>query len=227
MSWPMVVTEVSILKAIGSALFAMATANGRTRSLRAGWHAVARKAELGRPMMCYCFTLPAYASGMSCWRWLRQSPTFPYRQGRDAMVFVRGLVFAVSFVIAAAAARAQTAAVSATCKDGSPWSGAHRSGACRGHGGVQAFDTSPAQTAMPPNPSTQSTPSPATASVAATPAPTAAQSGSAGQVWVNTSSKVYHCQGDRDYGHTKKGSYMTEAAAKAAGARPSRGKVCS
>ena len=119
----MVVTEVSILKAIGSALFAMATANGRTRSLRAGWHAVARKAELGRPMMCYCFTLPAYASGMSCWRWLRQSPTFPYRQGRDAMVFVRGLVFAVSFVIAAAAARAQTAAVSATCKDGSPWSG--------------------------------------------------------------------------------------------------------
>jgi hypothetical protein len=43
----------------------------------------------------------------------------------------------------------------------------------------------------------------------------------------NTKSEVYHCPGDRDYGHTKQGSYMTEAAAKAEGARPSRGKVCS
>lgn len=124
-------------------------------------------------------------------------------------------------------AHAQTAsAVTATCKDGTPWSGAHRSGACRGHGGVQAFGTSSAQTAMPP-------------AGAAAPAPTATSSGSgagptslpvssaAGQVWVNTSSKVYHCQGDRDYGHTKQGTYMTEAAAKAAGDRPSRGKVCS
>ena len=144
---------------------------------------------------------------------------------RDAMAFIRGFVLAASFM-AAAAAHAQTAAVTATCKDGSSWSGAHRSGACRGHKGVQAFGTSPAQTAMPPNPATQSTPAPAPASIA-TQAPAAAQSGSAGQVWVNTSSKVYHCQGDRDYGHTKQGSYMTEAAAKASGARPSRGKVCS
>ena len=143
------------------------------------------------------------------------------------MAFIRGFILAASFIVAAAAAHAQTAAVTATCKDGSPWSGAHRSGACRGHGGVQAFGTSPAQLAMPPNTASQSAPSPAPASIAATPAPTAAQHASAGQVWVNTSSKIYHCQGDRDYGHTKQGSYMTEAAAKASGARPSRGKVCS
>ena len=143
------------------------------------------------------------------------------------MAFIRGFILAASFIVAAAAAHAQTAAVTATCKDGSSWSGAHRSGACRGHGGVQAFGTSSVQTAMPPNIATQSTPSPAPASIAATPVPTTSQSGSGGQVWVNTSSKIYHCQGDRNYGHTKKGSYMSEAAAKASGARPSRGKVCS
>jgi hypothetical protein len=48
-----------------------------------------------------------------------------------------------------------------------------------------------------------------------------------GQVWVNAESKVYHCQGDRWYGKTRHGSYMAEAAAKAEGDRPSRGKACS
>jgi len=40
-----------------------------------------------------------------------------------------------------------------------------------------------------------------------------------GMVWVNPDSKVYHKEGSRWYGKTKKGSYMTEAEAVRAGYR--------
>jgi hypothetical protein len=114
------------------------------------------------------------------------------------------------------------ATVTATCKDGSSFSGKTRSGACRGHGGVQSWDTggtAPAATAPAPTPSAASPTRPPAAT-------TAAAGGGVGQVWVNTSSKVYHCPSDRYYGKTKQGAYMTEAAAKAAGDHPSHGKVC-
>ena len=112
-----------------------------------------------------------------------------------------------------------TNTVTATCKDGTTFTGTKRSGACRGHGGVQSWGTaaataSPAATPAAPTPSTspRTTPSPG---------------GGAGQVWVNTASKVYHCPGTRWYGKTKQGSYMSEAEAKAQGARPDHGKTCS
>ena len=53
-----------------------------------------------------------------------------------------------------------------------------------------------------------------------------APGGGPDQVWVNTNSSVYHCPGDRFYGKTAHGRYMTEAAAKSAGAKGVGGKTC-
>jgi hypothetical protein len=60
-------------------------------------------------------------------------------------------------------------------------------------------------------------------------APTRAVTDARGQdvkVWVNTSSKVFHCPGTQWYGTTKKGEYMTEADAIRNGYRPAGGNMC-
>jgi hypothetical protein len=111
-----------------------------------------------------------------------------------------------------------TNTVSATCKDGTAFTGTKRSGACRGHGGVQSWGATSATT----GPVSSPPPSTAATSQRTVPSPL----GGAGQVWVNTSSKVYHCPGTRWYGKTKQGGYMSEADARAQGARPDHGKAC-
>lgn len=147
---------------------------------------------------------------------------------------LRTMLAATAIALVGFAAQAQDA-VTATCKDGSTYSSARRSGACRGHGGVASFgtDTAPAATLAPTQPSTAAPaaiPQPRTATTAPMPLPRAstnASAGGPGQVWVNSGTKVYHCQGDRYYGNTKKGTYMSEAKAVAAGNRPDRAKSCS
>jgi DNA uptake protein ComE-like DNA-binding protein len=67
-------------------------------------------------------------------------------------------------------------------------------------------------------------PAPAASATARTPsAPAAAQQPPVkGMVWVNLSTKVFHREGDRYYGNTKNGKFMTEADAVKAGYREAK-----
>lgn len=143
------------------------------------------------------------------------------------------------------------------CKDGTYTDAASKRGACAGHHGVKTWYGKANASAKTTAPAAASTPSPAAAApakpspppAAASPTPAAtapaaastakpaanttampaqaAPGGGPGKVWVNASSKVYHCPSDRWYGKTKDGEYMSEAEAKAKGDRPASGKPCS
>ncbi len=78
----------------------------------------------------------------------------------------------------------------------------------------------PPTSAATPQPMTQPASKPGKAPMQQAPG------GGPDQVWVNTTSSVYHCPGDRYYGKTAHGRYMTEAAAKSAGAKGQGGKTC-
>jgi len=152
-----------------------------------------------------------------------------------SLILAAGLIAAGSaFAQAPAGAPAGSTGL---CNDGTYTKNATKSGACSGHKGVKDWFAAPAAAPAPSAAAAApaATPAPAPAATKApkaavkTPAAEIAQApgGGAGLVWVNTPSKVYHCSGSKYYGKTKKGEYMSEAAAKAAGNHPDHGKACS
>jgi hypothetical protein len=143
----------------------------------------------------------------------RMEPTMPDYRRSFLRTFAAVLVLSAvgASILAAQAPQGATA----KCRDGTYSHAASHKGACSHHGGVDSWIS----------PSPQSADSSRGASVA--PDKGKANAGNQVRVWVNTPTMVYHCPGDRWYGTTKRGEYMTEAAARAAGARPAYGRACS
>ena len=159
------------------------------------------------------------------------------------LTFLCAGMLCTAWALAQQAPAGAPAGTTGLCKDGTYWSGATKKGACHGHKGVKDWygsasaggPVTPAAAASAASPATAAEPAPAASAAptphaaaksSSTPSAAPAPGGGAGQVWVNHKSKVYHCQGDRWYGKTKDGEYMTEAAATAAGNRPDHGKAC-
>lgn len=138
---------------------------------------------------------------------------------------MRPLLLASIFAAAlAGSARAQ----SVTCRDGTVLSGANSGRMCVAHGGLPPGTSgNPSRYARQPADASQPVQQPRTAPRDVPQGANAAPGGGPSQVWVNTSSKAYHCPGTRYYGKTKQGEYMTEVAAKAAGAHAAGGRTCS
>src|SRR5438105_4361014 len=93
------------------------------------------------------------------------------------------------------------------CTDGSYTSAKTEARGCLKHGGVKTWfgAAAPSTTNESAAPATPAAPTPTASAAPPAQAGAPAQvSTSPGQVWVNLSSKVYHCRGDRYYGATKR-----------------------
>jgi hypothetical protein len=150
-----------------------------------------------------------------------------------AIASLMTIIFAVSVY-----AETPPQGATATCKDGSFYSGSNKKGACSHHGGIQQWYGTNATAAPSGNAMMQENP-PATAKAPNGPINETNNTGTSkprttassntpgnGQVWVNTDSKVYHCPGTHYYGTTKHGEYMSESQALASGARADHNKAC-
>jgi competence protein ComEA len=89
----------------------------------------------------------------------------------------------------------------------------------KSEGSEEASAGSAAASTAKPSPAQAST---ATKRVAETPQTTAQTPPEKGMVWVNLNSGVYHREGDRWYGKTKNGKFMSETDAQKAGYRASK-----
>lgn len=161
------------------------------------------------------------------------------RQRVIRLLAVAAALFCAQAGMAQAPAGAPSGATG-LCNDGTYYTGANKKGACHGHKGVKEWYGAPADTGKAaegagatskaaPASSATTAPAPAPSSNTSTSksgATEPAPGGGPDKVWLNTASNVYHCPGARYYGATKAGAYMTEAEAKAKGARPDHGKPC-
>ena len=153
---------------------------------------------------------------------------------------MRAIAWLISgaFALFATVAYAQAPAnATAQCKDDTYTTTTSHRGACKGHGGVKEWydKTGTSSPSARGETSTGTTEAPSharanTGSAGVAPGPqtvTAAAGGGAGKVWVNSRTKVYHCEGDEWYGKTKHGEYLPEADARAKGYHAAHGKACS
>jgi hypothetical protein len=141
------------------------------------------------------------------------------------LIALVAVLLAAQLCIAQAPAGAP-AGTTAVCNDGTYSTATGKRGACSGHKGVKEWYGAASTKSAKPTAAAATESNTAPPSTPSSNAKANTAAGGPGQVWVNTASNVYHCPGDRYYGKTKAGAYMTEAEAKAKGARPDHGKAC-